>query len=165
MALTRKFLKELLADRDDRDELIDQIIDMHLEAIAPFREEISHWREENGGKTLEELRAELERVEAEAARLREARNAEEVDVNGTPYKTLYEQEKASFDAFKAEIEAANRRTDNVAAYRALLIENGISAKTVDKVIRACETVNRLEISNGQIKDALDISREAVKDWL
>ena len=91
MALTRRFLKEVLADREDAAELIDQIIDAHAETVAGLKAELTKLQEENGGKTAEELHAELEQIKAGSE-------------DGTTFKAQYDALKAEYNAFKTEHE-------------------------------------------------------------
>ena len=117
MAFTRRFLKEVLADREDADELIDQIIDAHIETIAPLKAELSRLEEENNGKTADELRAEYERLTAELEQLK----AEELDEDGTTWKTRYEEVKAELEAAKAKQDAQSAYGEKEKALRSLVL--------------------------------------------
>ena len=41
MAVSRKFLKEVLADREDAAELIDKIVEAHWETVSPLKAELN----------------------------------------------------------------------------------------------------------------------------
>ena len=164
MPFTRKFLKEVLADREDAAELIDQIIEAHLETVTPIKAELNRFQEEHGGKTADEIRAELEGLEAQLERLK----AEEVDENGKPWKTRYEEEKARYDAFKAKAEAQAVYEEKAKAFRSMLIQEGVTSH-IDLLVRAnSDIINSMEMQDGRVRNHESVSaaiRSECRDFI
>ena len=152
MALTRRLLKETLADRPDRDELIDQIIDAHIEVVAPLKGEINRLREEYGGKTGEEIAAEVAQKEAELAALKEG-GAGEVDETGVTWKQRCEAITAEFEAAKADGEKWQTTREKAAALRSLLEANGVSRSLAEIIVRG----------SGPILDNIEVQGEKIRN--
>lgn len=164
MAFTRRFLKEVLADREDAAELIDQIIEAHLETVTPIKAELNRLQEEHGGKTADEIRAELEGLEAQLERMK----AEEVDENGKSWKARYEEEKARYDAFKEKAEARAAYEEKAKAFRSMLIQEGVTSH-VDLLVRAnSDIINSMEMQDGRVKNHESVSaaiRSECRDFI
>lgn len=164
MALTRRFLKEVLADREDAAELIDQIIDAHLETVTTIKAELNRLQEEHGGKTADELRDEYERITAQLEQLK----AEEVDEDGTPWKTRYEEEKARYDAFKEKAEAQAAYEEKAKVFRSMLIQEGVTDH-VDLLVRAnSDIINSMEMQDGRVRNHESVSaaiRSECRDFI
>lgn len=149
MAFTRRFLKEVLADREDADELIDQIIDAHIETIAPLKAELSRLEEENNGKTADELRAEYERLTAELEQLK----AEELDEDGTTWKTRYEEVKAEFEAAKAKEDARSAYGEKEKALRSLVLQLGAPHVVAELIVGARrDIVDSIDVQDGKVRN-------------
>lgn len=161
MAFTRRFLKEVLADREDAAELIDQIIEAHLETVTPIKAELNRLQEENGGKTADEIHEELERLTAELQRV-------SVDENGKPWKVRYEEEKARYEAYKAEFDAKQAYREKEKAFRSMLIQEGVTSH-VDLLVRAnSDIINSMEIQDGRVKNHESVSaaiRSECRDFI
>lgn len=165
MAFTRRFLKEVLAGREDAAELIDQIIEMHIETVAPLKAELNRLQEENGGKTADELHAEYERLTAKLEQLK----AGEVDENGTPWKNRYEEEKARYDAFKEKAEAQAAYEEKAKAFRSMLIQEGVKYSIVDIIVRgSSDIINSMELQDGRVRNHESVSaaiRSECRDFI
>jgi len=164
MVFTRRFLKEVLADREDAAELIDQIIEAHLETVTPIKAELNRLQEEHGGKTADEIHAELEGLEAQLERLK----AEEVDENGKPWKTRYEEEKSRFDAYKEKEEARSAYREKEKAFRSMLVQAGVT-NHIDLLVRAnSDIINSMEMQSGRVKNYESVSaaiRSECRDFI
>lgn len=164
MAFTRRFLKEVLAGREDAVELIDQIIEAHLETISALKAELNRLQEENGGKSADELHAEYEQLTAQMEQLK----AEEVDEDGTPWKTRYEEEKARFDVFKEKAEAQAAYEEKTKAFRSMLIQEGVT-RHVDLLVRAnSDIINSMEMQDGKVRNHESVSaaiRSECRDFI
>lgn len=164
MALTRRFLKEVLADHKDSADLIDQIIDAHIETVSPLKAELNRLQEENGNKTYGEFHAEYGRFAAQLEQIKAA----EVDEDGTPWKTRYEEEKARFDAFKAKAEERAAYEEKAKAFRSMLIREGVT-NHVDLLVRAnSDIINSIEIQDGKVRNHESVSaaiRSECRDFI
>lgn len=168
MALTRKFLKELLADRDDRDELIDQIIDMHVETVAGLKADLTRLAAENGGRTAEEIHAEYERIAADVERLK-GNGSGGVDEDGTPWRDRYEAIHAEYEAAKADAEKRAAFEEKAKAFRSMLIQEGVKHSLVDVVVRGSgDIINGMEMQDGRVRNHESISaaiRSEFRDFI
>lgn len=161
MALTRKYLKELLANSEDRDELIDQIIDMHAETVAGLKAEIAKYSE-----AAEEAR----RIEAEIKQLKERPGREDdVDENGVPWKNRYESIVAEYEAAKVEGAKQDAYNEKAKAFRAMLLQEGVKYSLVDIIVRGSgDIINSMEMQDGKVRDFEGISaaiRSEYKDFI
>lgn len=161
MAFTRRFLKEVLADREDAAELIDQIIEAHIETVAPLKAELNRLQAENGGKTADEIHEELERLTAELQRV-------SVDENGKPWKVRYEEEKARYEAYKSEFDAKQAYREKEKAFRSMLIQEGVTSH-VDLLVRASgDIINSMEMQDGKVRNHESVSaaiRSECRDFI
>lgn len=144
MALTRRLLKELLADREDRDELIDNIIEAHIETVAPLKAQISK---------LEEQAAEAKRLTAELERLETETPGDSV------YKSEYEKLRSEFEAAKAEGDKRAAYEEKKQAFRALLLQERIPSGVAALAMRDRDTIEGLEVSGGKVRNHEAVSQE------
>lgn len=165
MAFTRRFLKEVLADREDAAEIIDQLIEAHWEDVAPLKAELNRLQKENGGKTADEIHAEYQRLTAELEQLKTG----EMDENGTPWKTRYEEEKARYDAFKEKAEAQAAYEEKAKAFRSMLIQEGVKYSLVDIIVRGSnDIINSMELQDGKVRNHESVSaaiRSECRDFI
>lgn len=146
MALTRRFLKELLADREDAAELIDQIIEAHAETVAELKAEMSAMTERVGMEP-DELHKAVESAEAEVDRLKAAGY-------GGEWKARYEALSREFEEAKAERQMELERMKKSAAFRSLCLDAGISPRYVDAVTRGSRAmIDAMVMDGDQVKDA------------
>lgn len=161
MALSRKFLKELLAEYENADEMIDQIVDAHYEIVAELKAELRQMQDANGGKSYEELHAEVERIEGEINCMK----ADEVDENGTLWKTRYEEEKARYDAFKVDAERGEAYREKQRVYREILTSCNVPYKLRELILEADRnTINGIEVSFGKVRNLEEIKSNIVRDY-
>ena len=157
MALSRRFLREILADREDASELIDEIIDAHSEDISPLKAELNSLMEENGGKTIDEIHAEVERIETEIRRVQ----AESVDENGVPYSEKIREIQEACK--KLEGEQAYREKQKV--YREILTSCGVPYKLRELILEADRTaIDGLDVSFGKVRNLEEIKSNIVRDY-
>lgn len=149
MALSRKFLKELLAEHENRDEVIDQIVDAHYETVAGLKTELQQLIEANGGRSYEDVHAEVERIETEIEQIRK----EDVDEAGVSWKQRYEDVKAKHEALRKEMAAKDEYAAKRTAYREVLTSCGVPYRICELAAEAnVHTINGIEVFNGKIKD-------------
>lgn len=136
MGLSRRFLKELLADYDDRDELIDSIIDAHAETVGGLKNEIAKYTDDA---------EEYHRVAQEVERLRES------GVSDGEWKGKYLAVHQEFEAAKAAAKQAEAKSERASLFRSLLLEEGVHPSFVNAVVRGGgELMNAMDISNGGV---------------
>ena len=153
MAFTRRFLKELLADHPNRDEVIDQLIELHIQDVYQLKDELNRLRDENGGKTADEVHADVERITAEIARIKESGSED-----GEDWKARYEAVKAEFEAAKAEGDRKAAYEEKAAAFRSMLLKEGVSHSVVDLIVRAgSNMIEGMEMQDGKVRNHETVS--------
>lgn len=153
MALSRKFLKELLAEHENRDEVIDQIIDAHIETVAGLKTEMQQLIDASGFESYEALHSEVERIEAEIEQIQK----EDVDESGVAWKQRYEDTKAKHEALRKEMEEKTAYNAKKNAYREVLTSCGVPFKIRELAVEAnVHTINSIEVFNGKVKDVEDL---------
>ena len=131
MALTRKMLKAMGIE----EEKIDQIIDAHTETVDAIKTERDTYKGE--AEKLPGVQKELSDLKAQ----------------GGDWQSKYEKEHSDFEAYKSAQTAKETRQAKTAAYKALLIESGISEKYADKILKLTD-FEAIELDDdGKIKDA------------
>lgn len=145
MALTRKFLSALGVDTDK----IDEIISAHTETVNALREERDGYK------------ADAEKLPGVQAELTKLQQAAEKD---KPFETQYNDLKAEYDKYKADVSAKATKAAKETAYRALLKESGIADKRIDAVMRVTDFGSFELDKDGKIKDS-DKMKETIKtEW-
>ena len=139
MALTRKMLKAMGIE----EEKIEQIIDAHTETVDAIKTERDTYRGE--AEKLPGVQKELSDLKAQ----------------GGDWQSKYEKEHSDFEAYKSAQTAKETKTAKTAAYKALLIESGISEKYADKILKLTD-LEAIELDeSGKIKDA-DTHKQTVQ---
>jgi hypothetical protein len=142
MAITRKMLKAMGVEED----AIEQIIEAHTE-------------------TVEEIKAERDRLKSEAAKVpdlqRQLQEAKAGD--GEDWKGKYEKAQADFDAYKSKTEKERADAEKSRLYRKLLADAGVDPKRLDAVMRVAD-LDGVEVADGAIKDADALAEKAKAEW-
>lgn len=139
MALTRRFLKSMGLT----DEQVDTVIEAHTETTDALKQDRDTYKE--NAEKLEGVQKELDDLKA----------------NGGEWQTKYEKEHSDFEAYKSAQAAKETKTAKTAAYKALLIESGISEKYADKILKLTD-IEAIELDeSGKIKDA-DTHKQTVQ---
>lgn len=139
MALTRKFLKGMGLP----DEQIETIIEAHTEVTDALKQDRDTYKAD--AEKLAGVQKELDGLKA----------------NGGEWQKKYEDEHKDFEAYKSAQTAKETKTAKTAAYKALLIESGISEKYADKILKLTD-LEAIELDeSGKIKDA-DTHKQTVK---
>lgn len=147
MALTRNFLKA----RNIESEVIDEIIEAHLETVNPLKEERDKYRE---------LADKATALQKENNELKSA--AEKADKD--PFKVKYEAIKEEFDAYKNEQKNKETAAQKNTKLKELLKDIGIADKRIESVIRVTDT-SKIELDDdGKIKDASELRKQLKNEW-
>lgn len=139
MALTRKFLKGMGLP----DEQIETIIEAHTEVTDALKQDRDTYKAD--AEKLAGVQKELDDLKA----------------NGGEWQKKYEDEHKDFEAYKSAQTAKETKTAKTAAYKALLIESGISEKYANKILKLTD-LEAIELDeSGKIKDA-DTHKQTVQ---
>lgn len=155
MALSRKFLKELLAEYENAADMIDQIVDAHYETVAALKEELKQLQEANGGKTYEEIHAELEAATRELETLKKSN----IDDNGISWSSRADEMREKYEAEKEKYDREQAYEVRRKAFDNILSSCGIPYEHRDTIIEAeRDAINELEIVGGKVKNAHEIEQ-------
>lgn len=153
MALTRKFLSALGIEA----EKIDEIISAHTETTDALKRE------------RDDALADVEKYKADSGKLAkvskelEAMKAEDgVD----KWKKQYDELKAEYGQYKADVEAKEIKSTKESAYRKLLKDANISDKRIDAILKVSgDTIDGIELDDaGNIKDANKLTESIKTEW-
>ncbi len=142
MALTRAFLKDVLADHSNRDELIDQIIDAHMESVSGLKTEVEQAKKE--AEETHSVTARIETLKSEIAALQP---------NGTSWEKEYKALAAEYEAAKAADARKTSYQDNAEAFCHLLVSHGMAypmAKAIS--ISSLNIISGIEMQNGKVRN-------------
>ena len=161
MALSRKFLEELLSDREDRATLVDEIIEAHVDTVDGLKADLNDlgvaW---NSKTTGSELREKLEQAEKELAELKES-GANTEGENAAYWKARYESVEREFAAEREKNERKAAFEEKSKEFRVLLEETGIHPRLVNAISRCCrEEIDKIELQSGRIRN-----RETLRGWI
>jgi SMC interacting uncharacterized protein involved in chromosome segregation len=149
MALTRK----ALAAMGIEPEKIDQIIEMHTDTVNGLKDDISKYKAD--AEQLKTVQKERDDLKAELAK-----NGEE------DWKSKYDKVQKDFDDYKKADKAKAELTKKTEAYKALLLEVGISAKRIDQILKvSAEEIAKVAFDDeGKVKDADKFKESIQKEW-
>lgn len=150
MALTRKFLKEILADYENRDEMINQIIAEHSAVVSDLKDELEKYEEEAN---------EVKRIEMEIGNLKA----------GDGWKEKYEEICREFQEFRKAEEAKETYKEKEGAFRSMLFEAGVHDRLIDVIVRGSkDAINDLDLQDGKVRNhesALSAIKTDYKDFI
>ena len=156
MSLTRKFLTAMGIEA----EKIDEIISAHAETVDALKEERDKAKTDRD--KYKEAFDKLPGVEQELNDLKEKVK----EGNKDPYEPKYNDLKAEYDKYKADVEAKETKAKKTAAYRNFLKEQGVSDKRIDTVLKASVSeISAIELTDeGKIKDADKRAAAVKEEW-
>lgn len=146
MAFTRKFLSAMGIEADK----IDEIIEAHIDVVNGIKEERDKLKD--SAEEAENLKKELE----------EAKKT--IEANGTDeYKVKFDELKKEFDTYKAEQDAKALASAKESAYKAMLLEAGVSEKRIDSILKVTDLSN-IELDGEELKDKDTLKKNAQEEW-
>lgn len=152
MAITRKFLAAMGIESEKADE----IIKAHTDTVNNLKDEL-----ETAKKETEQSKADAEKLSKLQKKLDEMKEAQGKE---DPFEPKYNELKAEFDKYKADISAKETAAKKRDAYKALLKEAGISDKRLEAVLKVSD-VDGIELDeNGAIKDAEERVKSVKEEW-
>lgn len=148
MALKRSELRKIVKDADMTDEeKLTAVMDLLHSEVDDLKEE------------QDDLKEQLKKAQAD---LKDAQKNGGGD--DSEWKKKYESERDAFKKFKDDQTAKDSRAAKEAAYKKLLEESNVSAKTIDNVLKVTN-FEEIELDDkGQIKDAADVKKKIESDW-
>ena len=148
MAFTRNFLKALGLT----DEQVGTIIEEHTNVTDALKAQRDKF--ENDAKAL---KVEADKVPGLQQQLNEAQGGED-------YKAKYDKEHQDFEDYKAKIAKDAEIAKIKDAYRQLLIDEKISDKRLDVVIRATDFSNMKLGKDGKLEGVDDLKKQIGDEW-
>jgi hypothetical protein len=148
MALKRSELRKIVKDADMTDEeKLTAVMDLLHSEVDDLKEE------------QDDLKEQLKKAQDD---LKDAQKNGGGD--DSEWKKKYESERDAFKKFKDDQTAKDSRAAKEAAYKKLLEESKVSAKTIDNVLKVTN-FEEIELDNkGQIKDAAEVKKKIESDW-
>ena len=148
MALKRSELRKIVKDADMTDEeKLTAVMDLLHSEVDDLKEE------------QDDLKEQLKKAQAD---LKDAQKNGGGD--DSEWKKKYESERDAFKKFKDDQTAKDSRAAKEAAYKKLLEESKVSAKTIDNVLKVTN-FEEIELDDkGQIKDAAEVKKKIESDW-
>lgn len=148
MALKRSELRKIVKDADMTDEeKLTAVMDLLHSEVDDLKEE------------QDDLKEQLKKAQAD---LKDAQKKGGGD--DSEWKKKYESERDAFKKFKDDQTAKDSRAAKEAAYKKLLEESKVSAKTIDNVLKVTN-FEEIELDDkGQIKDAAEVKKKIESDW-
>lgn len=137
MALTRAFLRGLQLT----DEQVSAIIEAHAETVDGLKAVNS------------DLQGKLDAAAADAEKAKD-------------FESQYNTVSKELESYRAEVEGEAARRAKQDAYKALLIDAGVSGKRIDAIMRCdSDAIDALEIDDaGGVKDAETVTSAIKESW-
>ena len=151
MAFKREELREALGEAYT-DEIASKLISMHRSVVEPLKDQLDDAkRDATKWKTAAEK---LPGVQKELDELK----------GGEDWKGKYEAEKKAHDDYKAQVARDAEVAKVKAAYRKLLIDERISAKTIDAVLAATDYSKMKLKDDGSLDNIDDLKKDIAEKW-
>lgn len=145
----RKWLEGILENEElSVKEKAKQIIDGHL-------------------TEMDEIKEERDSLKAEAGKAAELQKQLDEKNGGEDYKQKYEDEKKAFEDFKKQTTAAAETAKVTAAYRSLLLSEGISEKRVEGIIKVAEArgdIAKMKLGEEGLENADKLKEAIAAEW-
>lgn len=134
-----------------------------LKSIGLTDEQISSVMEEHTAIT-DALKKDRDAFKSDAEKVPGLQRELETLKGGEDFKAKYEQEHQNFEQYKADI-AKNERLEKVkAAYRKLLLDEKISEKRLDGIIRLTDFEKIKLDKEGNLEDVATLKDNIGKEW-
>ena len=151
MAFRREDIREVLGEAYT-DEIATKLVGLHRSVVDPLKDDL-----DNVKRDASKWKAEAEKLPGIQKELNELKSGED-------WKGKYESEKKAHDEYKAQValdaEAAKIKT----AYRKLLVEERISAKTIDAVANATDYSGMKLKEDGTLENVDDLKKDIAEKW-
>lgn len=158
MALTRKFLSALDIESDK----IDEIINAHVDTVDALKAERDEIKKE--AETYRDDAKKLPDVQKELEELKKAQGSNIFETRYNEMKEDRDKVKAEFDKYKSDVDAKETRRAKESAYRKLLLDEKISDKRVDKIIKVSDLDGMELDKDGKLKGEDDLKKSIKEEW-
>lgn len=110
------------------------------------------------------LKDKIEGLQAEADKAADLQKQLDGINGGEDYKKKYEDEHKAFEDFKKQTATAENTAKAKAAYRKLLIEEGISEKRLDGILKLTDLSSVKLDKDGNLENADDLKKHIASEW-
>ena len=148
---TRAALREILGEAYT-DEIAKKLVTAHRGVLDPLKDDLDNAKAE--AARLKPLAEKLPGMQKELDELRK----------GDDWKQKYESEKKALDDFKAQVARDAEVAKIKAAYRKLLIDERISAKTLESVLNATDYSGMKLKEDGTLDGIEDLKKDIAEKW-
>lgn len=145
MSITKKLLKGLNLE----DDVIETILDAHIETVNGLKEQMASYKEDS--EKLQNVQRELDELKANTA------DYEDI-------KTKYTAEKQAFDDFKKNIEHENNMHKVKDAYKALLKAQNVDEKRLDAILKVTDFNGKKLDKEGKFENEKELVSAIKADW-
>ena len=151
MAFKREELREVLGEAYT-DDIAKQLISMHRSVVDPLRDDL-----DSAKRDATKWKTEAEKLPGIQKELNELKGGED-------WKGKYEAEKKAHDDYKAQVAKDAEVAKIKAAYKKLLIDERISAKTIDSVLAATDFSKMKLKEDGTLDSLDDLKKDITEKW-
>ena len=151
MSFKLKEIREILGDAFT-DEIGSKLISLHRTVVDPIMEE------------LDESKREASKFKTEAEKVPGLRQKVKELEDGEDWKGKYEREKEAHDAYKTQVAREAEMEKVKTAYRKLLVEERISAKTIESVMNATDYSKMKLKEDGTLDGIDDLKKDIAERW-
>lgn len=148
MSLSRKLLESLGLEADK----VSTIIEAHAETVDSLKNQIEKFRSD--AERAHQMEEDLNKTTKEL---------EELKATGGDWQAKFDSLSKEFESYKTEQNEKAAHDAKLSAYRELLAGAGIDEKTIPSILKVAD-VNNLEIEDGKVKDAENITEQIKQEW-
>lgn len=148
MSLSRKLLESMGLEADK----VSTIIEAHAETVDSLKAQIQEAK--NNNDSVEDLKKQLASAQEELKTLKDA---------GGDWQKKYEEVSAEFETFKHDQAEKDLKVSKESAFRKLLIENGVSEKKIDRIVKYTD-LTQAELEDGSFKDVDNLMEGVKAEW-
>lgn len=150
MAFGRKDIRDILGEAYT-DEIGTKLVNLHRGVLDPIKDDLDA---ANAG--LEKYKKEAEKVTDLETQL--------ADLKKDDYKAKYEKEHSDFESYKTRIAQDAETAKIKAAYKQLLTEEKISAKTLDSILAVTDYSKMKLKADGTFEGVEDLKKDINDRW-
>ena len=149
-SFSRKWLDEILTNEDlSPKEKAQKIMEGHIDVTDGLKDERDSFKKqaEDQGNKAADLQKQLEGI-----------------TGGEDFKKKYEDEHKAFEDFKKKTASEAETAKVKAAYRSLLVGEGISEKRIDTILRVTDLSGIKLDSEGNLDGVDELKKAIAADW-
>lgn len=134
-------------------EKIDEIITMHTETVNALKEERDTYKPDA---------EKLPKVQKELDELKEA--VKQAGGKENPFEKQYNDLKAEYDKYKADVSAKEKERNDRADYRKILIKAGVPEDKADTALRLADLSKIKRDKEGKIENEEELVNGSKEEW-